>query len=155
MATASLDPTGIVTSCPSCGKKNRLAYGHIDRAHRCASCKTPIAPPAEPIEAPSAAVFDAIVSTASVPVVVDFWAPWCGSCRAVAPELDKVARSRAGQLLVVKVNTDELTDLGGRYGIRSIPTMMVFAKGRQAGRTAGARPASGILSFVDESLVAA
>ena len=152
MATASLDPTGIVTSCPSCGKKNRLAYGHIDRAHRCASCKTPIAPPAEPIEAPSAAVFDAIVSTASVPVVVDFWAPWCGPCRAVAPELDKVARSRAGQLLVVKVNTDELTDLGARYGIRSIPTMMVFAKGRQAGRTAGARPPSGILSAVDDSL---
>jgi len=149
------DPTGIVVACPSCGKKNRLAYAQIDRAHRCASCKTPLAPPAEPIEAPSAAVFDAIVSASSVPVVVDFWAPWCGPCRAVAPEFDKVARSRAGHLLVLKVNTDELTDLGARYSIRSIPTMMVFAKGREAGRTAGARPASGILSFVDDSLVAA
>jgi thioredoxin 2 len=152
---AILDHSGIIVACPSCGKNNRLGYAHVDRPHRCASCKTPLAPPAEPLEVPGAAVFDAIVSTASVPVVVDFWAPWCGPCRAVAPEFEKVARSRSGQLLVLKVNTDVLTDLGARYSIRSIPTMMVFSKGRETGRTAGARPASGILAFVDESLVAA
>lgn len=151
----TLDRTGIIVSCPSCGKHNRIGYATFDRTHRCAACKTPLAPPSEPLEVPSAAVFDALVSTASVPVIVDFWAPWCGPCHAVAPEFDKVAHSRAGQLLVIKVNTDVLTDLGTRFSIRSIPTMMVFAKGREVGRTSGARPASGILAFVDDSLVAA
>jgi thioredoxin 2 len=88
------------------------------------------------------------VSRAALPIVVDFWAPWCGPCHMVAPELAKVAKRHAGRLLVVKVNTDALPDLGERLGIRSLPTLAVFAGGREAGRISGARPASEIESFV-------
>jgi thioredoxin 2 len=83
---------------------------------------------------------------------VDYWAPWCGPCRAVAPEMEKVARKSAGRLLVIKVNTDEVPELGDRYTIRSIPTMAVFHRGAEVGRTSGARPAAAIETFVGESL---
>ena len=90
-----------------------------------------------------------------MPVVVDYWAPWCGPCRAVAPELEKVAERNAGRLLVVKVNTDQVPELGDRYSIRSIPTMAVFARGREIVRAAGARPASAIERLVNDALQAA
>jgi thioredoxin 2 len=148
MATHSLDDRGIVATCGSCGRKNRLVYEHLDRQVRCANCKVSIPLPSEPIEIPRSEDFDRIVSKAALPVVVDYWAPWCGPCRMVAPELAKVAARNAGRLLVVKVNTDALADLGERFGIRSIPTLAVFAGGREVGRTAGARPAADIEAFV-------
>ena len=101
---------------------------------------------------PSVTAFDAVVSKSSLPVIVDFWAPWCGPCRMVAPELQKVAASHAGRYLIVKVNTDELSELGDRYTIRSIPTMAVFAGGREIARTAGARPAADIEAFVASAI---
>jgi thioredoxin 2 len=149
------DSRGLVVACPSCQQKNRLAFGRLGAEHRCASCKTPIPSPAVAVEVPSAAVFDALVAAASVPVVVDYWAPWCGPCRTVAPELEKVAQHNAGSLLVVKVNTDAVPELANRYRIQSIPTMAVFAGGQERGRASGARPAGAIEQFVQESLVAA
>lgn len=86
-------------------------------------------------------------------MVVDFWAPWCGPCRAVAPELEKVARAAAGEFLVVKVNTDALPDVSERFRIRSIPTMAVFRGGSEVTRTAGARPAADIQAFVRQALL--
>ncbi len=138
MSTVQLDPQGLIGACPSCGQRNRVAFAA--RQARCGKCRTELPPAAEPIEVPSAAAFDALVAGASAPVVVDFWAPWCGPCRMVAPELVKVAASNAGQLLVVKVNTDALTELGERFRIRSIPTMAVFQNGREVARTSGAMP---------------
>ena len=86
-----------------------------------------------------------------MPVVVDYWAPWCGPCRMVAPELKKVARHLQGRVLVVKVNTDALSDLGERFGIQSIPTLAVFGGGKELARTAGARPANDIEAFIDQA----
>jgi thioredoxin 2 len=143
-----LDDRGFVTPCPACGTKNRLAYDRLGAAVRCGRCREALAPPSEPVEVARAADFDRIVGRAAVPVVVDYWAPWCGPCRMVAPELVKVASRNAGRLLVLKVNTDELPELGERYGIRSIPTLAVFAAGREVARTAGARPAADIEAFV-------
>jgi thioredoxin 2 len=116
MATFDVDDRGIVVPCPTCGRKNRLAFGRLGESVRCGECKHELSPPASPIEMRSSADFDRLVAASSIPVVVDYWAPWCGPCRMVAPEIEKVAARNAGRLLVVKVNTDALTDLGERFG---------------------------------------
>ena len=152
MAEVQLDSKGVIVSCPACGQRNRLALDKLGAETRCGKCQTPLGPPAAPIEVPDAAAFDAATARSSLPVVVDFWAPWCGPCHMVAPELEKVAKSAAGRLLVVKVNTDAVPELGDRFGIRSIPTMAVFRGGREAGRTSGARPAADIEAFIQSTL---
>ena len=96
--------------------------------------------------------FANFVLEAGTPVVVDFWAPWCGPCRMVAPELARVAKNKAGKYLILKANTDALPEIGERFGIRSIPTMAVFSGGREVGRTAGARPAADIEAFIESTL---
>ena len=149
MATGQMDERGIILGCPSCGQRNRIPFG----AHaKCSKCGTALPESSVPIEVPSVASFDALTSGSKVPVVVDFWAPWCGPCRMVAPELEKVAANNAGKYIVVKVNTDALPELGDRFSIQSIPTMAVFADGREIGRTAGARPARDIEAFVDRTV---
>jgi thioredoxin 2 len=155
MANVELDDRGIVVTCASCGKNNRLAYEHLGDAARCGECKTALKAPDFPVEMHQTADFDRLVAQSSLPVVVDYWAPWCGPCRMVAPELEKVATRQAGQILVVKVNTDELSDLGQRFNIRSIPTLAIFAGGKEIARTTGARPAPEIEAFIAQSVAAA
>ena len=140
-----------MVTCASCGQKNRFAYQRLGEAVRCGKCKATLPAPSAPLEVDSSDDFDRLIARSSLPVVVDFWAPWCGPCRMVAPELQKVAARQAGKYLVVKVNTDVLSDLGERFGIRSIPTMAVFAGGSEVARTAGARPAADIEAFVQQA----
>src|SRR5213593_2394463 len=148
MAVYEPDARGLIVACPSCGQKNRLAYDQLSERVRCARCKTDIPAPASPIDIHDSADFDRLVTSASVPVIVDYWAPWCGPCRMVAPELEKVAARQAGKYLILKVNTDAIPELGARFKVRSIPTMSVFGVGREVGRTSGARPAADIESFI-------
>jgi thioredoxin 2 len=101
-----------------------------------------------PIDTANTAVFDAAVASSSVPILVDFWAAWCGPCHMVAPEIKKVAQNMAGRVLVLKVDTDANPELGARYGIRSIPTIMVFSGGREVNRMSGVRPAAAIEQMV-------
>jgi thioredoxin 2 len=152
MSTLDMDTRGLIVACPDCGQKNRLAFARLQAPVRCGRCKRPLSMAPEPLEVASTADFDRLVGEASVPIVVDYWAPWCGPCRVVAPELAKVASRAAGRWLVVKVNTDALPDLGERFGIRSIPTMAVFVGGREAARTSGARPATEIEAFVRQAI---
>src|SRR5262245_32924513 len=147
MADLQLDSKGVIVTCPTCGQRNRLAFDKLGAETRCGKCQTPLAPPAAPVDIPDEAAFDAVVGRSALPVIVDFWAPWCGPCHMVAPELASVARQAAGRYLVVKINTDAVPALGDRFGIRSIPTMAVFDRGREAGRTSGARPAADIEAF--------
>jgi thioredoxin 2 len=147
----TLDDRGVIVTCPTCAQKNRFAYERLGHPVRCGKCKTALTPPAEPIDVQSSADFDRLVAAASLPVVVDYWAPWCGPCKMVAPELKKVAARQAGRFLVVKVNTDVLSELGQRFSIRSIPTLAVFAGGREVARTTGARPAGDIETFVEQA----
>ena len=132
-----LDDKGILVACTHCGQTNRVAFDTLGHTARCGAREQ-----AEQL------------AKSAVPVVVDYWAPWCGPCRMVAPELEKVATRADGRYLVVKVNTDALSDLGQRYTIRSIPTMALFSKGREVTRTTGARPAADIEAFIAQALVA-
>ena len=148
MAHLTLDDRGVVVACESCGQRNRLAYGRLADPVRCGACRAAISAPSVPLDVSTSDDFDRLIGQASVPVVVDYWAPWCGPCRAVAPELAKVAARAQGRFLVVKVNTDALADLGQRFGIRSIPTMAVFKGGREISRMSGAMPAADIEAFI-------
>jgi thioredoxin 2 len=149
MANVQMDERGVIVTCPSCAQRNRVPHGHIGK---CKNCGTMLPASAEPIEVPTAEAFDALVRASKTPVVVDFWAPWCGPCRMVAPELARVAANNQGRYTIVKVDTDALPDLGERFMIRSIPTMAVFFDGREVARTAGARPAADIEAFIRQSV---
>jgi thioredoxin 2 len=153
MSAVRLDDNGVLVPCPSCAKTNRLPYKALEKPARCGNCKHALPPPSAPIDAETTAAFDTLLQKSSLPIVVDFWAPWCGPCRMVAPELVKVAQSAAGEFLVVKLNTEALPDIGERFRVRSIPTMAVFRDGREVTRSAGARPAGDILSLVREALL--
>jgi thioredoxin 2 len=116
----------------------------VQRAVKCGKCKTALPFPGRPVDVPTAQTFAAAISQAPVPVVVDFWAAWCGPCRMMAPEIDKVAAHTAGKSLVLKVDTDAIPDLSQRYQIRGIPTIIIFAGGREAARVSGVQPAANI-----------
>ncbi len=152
MTAPSLDDRGVIVACPSCGQKNRIPYEHLDSEVRCGKCGTGVRAPAQAVAVPDVPTFDALVSRSSIPVVVDYWAEWCGPCRMVAPELAKIAQENAGRLLVVKVNTEELPELAARYRVQSIPMLGVFRNGEVAGETVGARPARDIQAFIDQAL---
>src|SRR4029078_8031228 len=94
-----LDDRGVVVSCSSCGKRNRVRYASLAKPTRCGQCQTAIASPSAAGQAATAAAFDAALRDSALPLVVDFWAPWCGPCRMVAPELEKLARTHSGQWL--------------------------------------------------------
>jgi thioredoxin 2 len=123
-----------ILACPSCGTKNRV--GPVARGTpRCASCKAPL-----PWLVPADESSFAAESEASVPVLVDFWAPWCGPCRMVEPVLAELAAERAGAVKVVKVNVDQNQQLAARFQAMSIPLLVIMRDGREVDRVVGAVP---------------
>src|SRR5688572_5468067 len=108
---ATLDPTGVIVTCSSCGRANRLAFAALGKTARCGQCKAAVAAPATPIDVASTAAFDAATAHSPLPIVIDFWAAWCGPCRMVAPELERLARATAGRYLILKVDTEARQDI--------------------------------------------
>jgi thioredoxin 2 len=152
MSAMHMNAKGIIQACPACGQKNSIGFQHLGKTGQCGRCKADLSPPAAPVEVSSQSDFQRLIETSPLPVVVDFWASWCGPCLRVAPELEKVAAGNAGQFLVVKVNTETLPALSEAYQVRSIPTMAVLVAGKEVNRTMGAQPAAAIEAFVRESL---
>ncbi|HKB91165.1 MAG TPA: thioredoxin [Opitutaceae bacterium] len=151
MSTIEADERGLIVGCPNCGQNNRLTYERLNQRPRCAKCGTELSPPAEPVDIQSDAIFEAIVSHSVLPLLVDFWAPWCGPCKMVAPDIAKIAAENSGRKLVVKANTEELPELARRYSVTSIPLLVLFKGGHEVARQAGARPAPAIRQFIEQA----
>ncbi|MCG5054541.1 MAG: thiol reductase thioredoxin [Myxococcales bacterium] len=141
----------LTRTCSSCGQRNRVPAARLADEGRCGACKAPLPPLAEPVDLQSVTAFDDLVREARVPVLVDFWAAWCGPCRAAAPELVALAQQRAGRAVIAKVNTEELPALAARYGVQAIPNFVVFSRGRLVRQQAGFPGRRGLESLLDQA----
>jgi thioredoxin 2 len=136
--------------CPHCQAANRVPAVRLREHPVCGKCKSPLFA-GKPVEL-DAAAFQRQLAASDVPLVVDFWAPWCGPCRAMAPHFERAARDLEPEVRLAKVNTEVEPDIAARYGIRSIPTLVAFRGGRELARRAGAHDAASLERWIRSAL---
>ena len=138
--------------CPKCNQVNRIPSDKSADSAQCGNCSAAL------FDGHAAQLdssgFEKQINRSDVPVLVDFWAPWCGPCKAMAPAFDQAARELQPRVRLAKVNTDESQDVAGRFGIQSIPTLVLFQNGREAARVSGAMPLDSLLDWVKKQKVA-
>jgi thioredoxin 2 len=136
----------VTLPCSACGRWNRIAAKRMTDGPKCGVCAAPLK--LEHPVALSDATFDRVIRETSVPVLVDFYADWCGPCRMMAPAVDELARTSAGHALVAKLDTDASQKVAARYQIRGIPTVIVFRNGREERRQSGVMPLAALREMV-------
>jgi thioredoxin 2 len=152
MTTQTAASGKATVACPACGRLNRVDLARAADRPKCGACGRPIGLD-HPLPLTDAS-FDRVLADSPVPVVVDFYADWCGPCKMMAPILDKVAGERTGGVLFAKVDTDRNPGVSRRFGIASIPTLIAFRGGREVARRMGALPKSQLDALVDQALAA-
>lgn len=147
-ASLATDERGLLLPCPACGTANRIAYARLGGQGRCGSCGNALPHPSAPADISGPAAFAALVANCPLPIVVDFWAPWCGPCRMMAPEFAKAAVQAAGEAVFVKVDTDAQPEIAAQFRIQGIPAFALLRGGRVAAQTSGFQPAARLLDWL-------
>src|SRR5215813_15283815 len=139
--------------CPACGASNRVPREKIEQGLEpvCGRCKTPLPAGGKPATVTDA-TFEAEVERSPLPVLLDMWAPWCGPCRMVAPLIEELAVEMAGRVRVGKLNVDENPATAARFGVQSIPTLLVIKEGREIDRIVGAQPKAAIMQRLERAI---
>ncbi len=150
MHASATKSDSVLVACPECHALVRVPEDRLGDEPTCARCKSPVVP-GVPVTLDSQS-FDTHTTRSGLPVLVDFWAPWCGPCRAMAPVLDRVADERRTQLQVGKLNTDQSPEIAGRLGIRSIPTLILYRDGKELARRSGSSDSGSLAQWLDSAL---
>lgn len=146
--TFPTDERGIIIPCLVCHTENRIIFAKLAQQGRCGSCKAALPLLAAPVEISSSTAFAALTAQSPLPVVIDFWAAWCGPCKMMSPEFAKAAAAAAGEAVFVKVNTDEQQSIASQFRIEGIPAFALMRNGRLAGQTSGFQSAARLLAWM-------